>query len=112
MTKKWIKLAQVVLSLVSLLVISLHPAVSSAADDADVQAKLKSLVEANVLKPIPFKGNCTSIQFKVQVGSVFKLVDLPDTPLKVVVPRVGEREESGSGSTGCKRRQRNSFCEI
>ncbi|MBA4551531.1 MULTISPECIES: hypothetical protein [Thermoactinomyces] len=86
MTKKWIKLAQVVLSLVSLLVISLHPAVSSAADDADVQAKLKSLVEANVLKPIPFKGNCTSIQFKVQVGSVFKLVDLPDTPLKVVVP--------------------------
>jgi hypothetical protein len=86
MTKKWIKLAQVVLSLVSLLVVSLYPAVSSAADNADIQAKLKALVEANVLKPLPFKGNCTSIQFKVQVGSVFKLVDLPDTPLKVVVP--------------------------
>lgn len=86
MMKKWNKLARVALALASLLIISLYPAVSSAADKADVQAQLEALVEANILKPLPHVGTCTSIQFKVQVGNVFKLVDIPDTRLKVAVP--------------------------
>lgn len=86
MKRNWNNFARIALSLVSVLIISLYPAVSSAADKADVKEQIESLAEANFLKPLPHLGTCKSIEFKVRVGNVFKLVGIPDTQLKVAVP--------------------------